>query len=912
MKVSSIIQDSLGQVWVGTRNGLNKITATDITNYSTDDGLPSNRILDLICLSEEEIIILTSKGLSFYDGRSFKNYPFDFNEVDYRITAHPQHGLIILSFSSITTFLHEEYFQILDEFNIHNYSLNENGTLISQTEVSKKISVNLNDRTISVSSFDNDHTPYYLSKGLYRMKCQNTSCSNIDIYDAITNDLLLKVVNDQIIENNSHSKFLFTEETLIPLTHITKFQPLNTAVIRPKIALVDNEDNLWIGGENGVEVLRPSPFTTIASTRDKNIWSVNRLSSDELVMASFGKGLFSYDKKGLQQIDTRRQYFPTTAKDSNGNILLPGVNHLTRIGDRHEEISSKSSFAVAYDNARKLILTSNYGKIYMHNGKSIIDSITIEEGLHPHFYIQDIAIDSNGLYWLSSYGGISVFDPQDQSILNYTEENGNLPAGPGVFSSYVDQKGHIWLGGETGLMIVKDVSLSHIDEDALNIQIKGITRLDDHHLLLATPRELIVFNKTKYINNDVVELTFINDQMGYQGVEPGFAPFYNDTSGHIYICSSSSVDILNPNILDLSTPSSRTIIHAIDNRPIQFVHRDSTFEISDQDNVNIAVSNIGIGLPKKLHYRYQLDDEEWSAWQEDPTFTIQNLDHGKHRLEVWSSSNSAPKLSTSDVVFLKISLPYYKRKNFPYILSLTLTVLTAILLYQLISNYIRQRKYKQQISESRYLRSQLLLSQMSPHFIFNVLASIQNKILFNSKESANEQLVQLSQLMRNYLDVSYRGNSPNQYNEFEITLTKEIELLRSYLSFEQSNSNQHFEYDIIVAPEIAPELEILPPMLLQPYVENAVKHGVLPKEADGKIQIDFSIDKEQLKCIIKDNGPGFLQEKISDGLLKSSPSYGMKITKERVDLLNKLGYNIDIDIQSTYGEGTKVTVIIDS
>ena len=120
-------------------------------------------------------------------------------------------------------------------------------------------------------------------------------------------------------------------------------------------------------------------------------------------------------------------------------------------------------------------------------------------------------------------------------------------------------------------MIVKDVSLSHIDEDALNIQIKGITRLDDHHLLLATPRELIVFNKTKYIKNDVVELTFINDQMGYQGVEPGFAPFYNDTSGHIYICSSSSVDILNPNILDLSTPSSRTIIHAIDN-PVSYTH----------------------------------------------------------------------------------------------------------------------------------------------------------------------------------------------------------------------------------------------------------------------------------------------------------------------------------------------------
>ena len=912
MKVSSIIQDSLGQIWVGTRNGLNKITATDITNYGTEDGLPSNRILDLICLSEEEIIILTSKGLSFYDGKSFKNYPYDFNEVDYKITAHQKYGLVILSFSSVTTFLDEEYFQILDDFNIHNYSLNENGILLSQTEVSKKISLNLNDSSINISSFDNDHTSYNLSKGFYRMKCQNSSCSNMDVYDDIKNVLLLKIVNGQIIENNSENKFLFSEETLIPLTNTTKFQPLRTTVNRPKIALVDNEDNLWIGGENGVEVLRPSPFSTIDSSRDKNIWSVNRLPNGQLVMASFGKGLFSYDNKVLQQVDTRRQYFPTTATDKNSNVLLPGVNHLTRVGDHLEEISSKSSFAVAYDVARKLILTSNYGKIYMHDGKSIIDSITIEDGLHPHFYIQDIAIDSNGLYWLSSYGGMSVFDPADQSILNYTEANGNLPAGPGVFSSYVDQKGDIWLGGETGLMLVKDDSLSHIDEDALNIQIKGITRLDDYHLLLATPRELIVFNKTKYIKNDVVELTFINDQMGYQGVEPGFAPFYNDTSGHIYICSSSSVDILNPNILDLSTPSSRTIIHAIDNRPIQFVHRDSTFDISDQDNVNIAVSNIGIGLPKKLHYRYQLDDKEWSAWQEDPTFNIQNLDHGKHRLEVWSSSNSAPNLSSSDVVFFNIYLPYYKRKNFPYILGAILTVLAAILLFQLISSYIRQRKYKHQLSESRYLRSQLLLSQMSPHFIFNVLASIQNKILFNSRESANEQLVQLSQLMRNYLDVSYRGNSPNQYNEFEITLSKEIELLKSYLSFEESNSNQHFEYEIIIDPDIAPKLELLPPMLLQPYVENAVKHGVLPKEADGKIQIDFSIDKEQLKCIIKDNGPGFLQEKISDGLLKSSPSYGMKITKERVDLLNKLGYNIDIDIQSTYGEGTKVTVIIDS
>jgi len=864
MKVSSIVQDSLGQVWVGTRNGLNKITASEVSTYSIHDGLPSNRILDLICSSNFDLMVLTSKGVSIYDGKTFSNYMFDFNEVQYKMVLHPKFGLIILSYSAVTIFKDEKFTSITGTFDMYNYSINDRGVLYSRSDQNETIKLDLNNHSYSINESHINYQPHYRYTGYYSLQCINQKCDSFSLHEGEENEVQL-LVEENIIEIKSDElqDYLWTNAQLYPLANTTQFKPIQTEIISPKEVLVDKDGYLWLGGENGVEVLYNSPFQQIESTRKKNIWSVSKLP--------------------------------------NGN----------KIGAHIEYTLSQSAFAVAYDKKRDLVITSNIGKVFIQKDEVIIDSISIEDGLHDHFYIQDIAVDSVGRYWLCSYGGVSCYDPNDRSITNYTESNLGIPIGPGIFSSYVDSSGTVWLGGENGLLFVEDDIIQKVEADALAIQVKGITSINKKHLLLATPKELIVFDKEKYQRSKKIDLTHLNDEHGYRGIEPGFTPFFRD-GNLIYICSSSSVDVFHLNYFEPLSTQSNAIIQYVNDQALPFLHKDSIITIRDSKNALIQLSCIGHARSKNIQYKYKLDHDQWSSWQGSSILNLQGLSHGRHELKVRSGPGSNLVNDDTERIYLDINIPFYQRKNFPYVIGAVVSIFLLALCYQAVANYLKRRAFKKQVFELKYLRSHLLLSQMSPHFIFNVLASIQNKILFDSREIANAQLVSLSELIRNYLDVSYRGNTPNQSSEFEITLSKEIELLESYLNFEKSNSNSHFKYLIRVDPKVAPELELLPPMLVQPYVENAVKHGVLPAKPGKTINVHFFLEADHLICTVRDNGNGFDQNAKQTDPFKKSGSYGMKITEERISILNELGYNISIDIQSAMGSGTHITIKINN
>ena len=916
MKVSAIVQDSIGQIWVATRNGLNRITASDIKVFNISDGLPSNRILDLICTSDGRLAILTSKGVCIYDGERFITYPHDFNQVQYKMVAHPDYGLIIISYTDVAIFHYGEYKTISGSFSTNNFEIVDEGILYSLTDENMLSQLNLNDHGYSITSPNVNHVSKYLSQGLYSIACHDEQCDNFSFYKVLSDKILFTVNNGTINSKpNDAPSFLWTEEHLLPLDHTSMLKPLATNIIRPKIVLTDKDGYLWIGGENGVEVFYNSAFQQLEKTLGKNIWSVSRISNRDLLMGSYGQGLFSYKDGKLNKLETHAHFFPSSSIDNKGNILLPGVDRLTRVtSDRSTTLDYpllQSAFAVAFDYKRTRTITSNIGKLYIQKEDVIIDSISIDDGLHDHFYIQDIAIDSSGRYWLSSYGGISCYDPMDRSISNYTEANGRLPGGPGVFSSYVEENGRVWLGAENGLLYVEKDQIIKVENDALSIQIKGIIGINEDHLLLATPHELISFDKQGYLENQNADLFHLNDELGYRGIEPGFTPFFRDGNA-IYICSSSSVDVLNLDNFEPLNSQSTAIIQSVNYQPLPFLHTDSVQRISGANSAFIEMSSVGHSQAKNIMYSYQLDDTPWSEWQESNTLNLQNLSHGIHELKVISGPGSKVDKKSADRIYIEIDLPFYQRKSFPYIIGILVATLIGALCFLTISRFLRKRKYKKQLSEARYLRSQLLLSQMSPHFIFNVLASIQTTILFKSKEEANEQLIELSQLMRNYLDVSYRGNTPNQPGHFEITLSKEIELLDSYLGFERSSSNNHFDYTIIVDKKISPDLELIPPMLLQPYIENAVKHGVLPAKRGGKIDIHFSLIQDKLACSIKDNGLGFHINNTTDDVTNGRTSFGMKVMRERITILNELGYNISTQVQSTIGTGTDITLYINN
>lgn len=202
-----------------------------------------------------------------------------------------------------------------------------------------------------------------------------------------------------------------------------------------------------------------------------------------------------------------------------------------------------------------------------------------------------------------------------------------------------------------------------------------------------------------------------------------------------------------------------------------------------------------------------------------------------------------------------------------------------------------------------------LRSQMNPHFIFNCLNSIKLYSLENDSESASVYLTKFSKLIRLVLD-----NSRSE----RLTLEKEIETLRLYIEMEIMRFKEKVTYEMIISPEIDQQYIEIPPLLIQPFVENAIWHGLMHKEFGGKVSILINLLAESmLEIQIIDNGVG--REKSAEYKSKTATkhkSFGMKVTNERIELINQIYKTaakveiVDIYDDKQCGIGTKVTIQI--
>ena len=177
---------------------------------------------------------------------------------------------------------------------------------------------------------------------------------------------------------------------------------------------------------------------------------------------------------------------------------------------------------------------------------------------------------------------------------------------------------------------------------------------------------------------------------------------------------------------------------------------------------------------------------------------------------------------------------------------------------------------KAEISETEL---KALRAQMNPHFIFNALNSIADYINKNDARSADYYLGKFAKLMRGILENS---------EEKEISLSEELKMLEFYMDLEALRFKNKFNYEVKIADDINPENTLIPPMILQPFVENSILHGLAKKENDGKITIHIDKTEDLLKCTIEDNGIG--RKNPNENLNKS---YGVKLTRERIALFDK-------------------------
>ncbi|MBQ0735156.1 histidine kinase [Aquimarina celericrescens] len=229
--------------------------------------------------------------------------------------------------------------------------------------------------------------------------------------------------------------------------------------------------------------------------------------------------------------------------------------------------------------------------------------------------------------------------------------------------------------------------------------------------------------------------------------------------------------------------------------------------------------------------------------------------------------------------------------------------LTILLLF---AAYLMYRNMKQQRYANNLLALKSLRSQMNPHFIFNALNSVNTFIAASDERTANRYLTDFSVLMRAVLE--------NSEQDF-IPLEKEIELLQVYVQLEHFRFQDKFDYTIDVDPEINVSEYMIPPMLLQPYVENAVWHGLRYKSEKGLLSIKFKkIDSDKIEILIADNGIGRKKSQdLKTSNQKMQKSRGMGNIKKRIAILNKM-YKDKVDVfisdleDSTEGTEVKLTL----
>lgn len=240
----------------------------------------------------------------------------------------------------------------------------------------------------------------------------------------------------------------------------------------------------------------------------------------------------------------------------------------------------------------------------------------------------------------------------------------------------------------------------------------------------------------------------------------------------------------------------------------------------------------------------------------------------------------------------KVSAAWYQSNVFKIAVGILLASLCGLFLFMVL--LVKQKRLTSKEVANRakiQLELKAIHAQLNPHFVFNALSSIQGLINKRDIEGANRYLVEFSKLMRESLRTG---------NNDEIPLEKEIEVLKTYINLEQLRFG--FQYQIEVDEHINTSEINIPSLLLQPLIENAIKHGIGMNRINGKIDIDFKRKDDNLSIVIRDNGKGFVLEDATAG-------YGIKLTRERIQLLNALKpqQHVSFEIQCSHLE-TKINV----
>ena len=322
-----------------------------------------------------------------------------------------------------------------------------------------------------------------------------------------------------------------------------------------------------------------------------------------------------------------------------------------------------------------------------------------------------------------------------------------------------------------------------------------------------------------------------------------------------------------------------------------------------QNNLSISFAGFTFKTLRKTLFRYRLHESDSTfVYTQIPTVLLTAIAPGNYAFEVWAQNAYGQWSENPAKVLFTISPPFWTTPWFNFYFSV-LIFLAFSLIFAFRLKSIKQRNLLLRRLDG--WKQQALLQQMNPHFIFNTLNSIQLFILQNDTLSSHRYLTKFAQLMRLTLENS---------QSFSVPFSSELEALRLYLELEALRADGKFTYEINGDDSLLPNTTI-PSLIIQPFVENAIWHGVMPKGNGGRIVLTFSKQGNRVFCSVEDNGIGRVEaEKYASA--KAHKSLGSKITLQRLQLLKSMyGQQLGIiyfDLKDSSGNpiGTRVELEI--
>ncbi len=632
----------------------------------------------------------------------------------------------------------------------------------------------------------------------------------------------------------------------------------------------DGRGRLWMAGRKGAAVSEDGlTFRFVAIKTPGNrapVTQIVPMDNDELWMMAVG-GVVLYNS-------------------------LTGKNRFSAIGPEIRGGMSGQSLAYILPDAEGNIITSGFFGIHRVNRttgsvEKLTESNMGDGGITGSY---EMAFDKKGRIWFGTRGSLGCYDPSTTKTEFFDEQH--LFINTACYHVFFDNSGYLWL-----------------------LTNHGLCRMDTEK---KTFKWYLAPGGASYLRN-------------YTGAVKGRSEIGNE----YYITLLSANFHFDPQLADKNEAPAKPLINLlkIRNQAVPFTPDSVASKPMklgySQNFLSFDFTAINFTQSERMQFRYALEGsgEGWSAPTQTRSVNYTNLAPGDYTFKVLAS-NSAGVWNEQPALFMFSILPPWWATWWFRTLAISVLLFSGYAYFQYRIRAVRHQAevrereagYKQREAElqrevaefSRQVAEvelAALRAQMNPHFVFNCLNSINTFILLNDPKNASGYLQKFSKLIRRVLDASR-----SEY----ISLRDELDTLRYYIELEQMRYGGRFTYSITVPETLDPDAFELPPMLVQPYIENAIWHGLMNREGnEGLLSLEVSQNNGALVIKVEDNGIG--RKKAAELKSRSAvthKSHGMQVTDERIKIINEIyRTSATVHIEDLFdekgeGKGTRVILII--